>query len=251
MTNADLDHQKRIRLHELLVEAFTLAELQTLCFYLGLDYEELPGSTKSAKALELITYFERRGNLPRLIDELKSRRPNTSWPEFAPTSEETVGEEKGRREPVSGDQVGGDKITTGDISNVSGAGIGEKAQGLSSGDVGGSVIQAQGDVTLGRSRRDEQYDIALNWEVMGKLRMRGFDLAARDLSGLNFENSDLRGANLQDADLSNSDLSGADLSGASLDRANLRGVKYTKATVWPDRFDPKTAGAMLVDDEQS
>ena len=63
-------------------------------------------------------------------------------------------QEKNRVESSSTDQVGGDKITAGDISDVSGAGIGEKAQGVRTGDVGGSVITAQGDVTVGRSRRD-------------------------------------------------------------------------------------------------
>lgn len=282
MTNADSDRQKLIRLHELLSETYSLTELQALCFYLGLDYENLPGSTKSAKILELITYLERRSELQRLLDEVKGQRPSVTWPEFAPGTEDASIKEKNRREPVSQDQVGGDKITAGDISDVRGAGIGEKAQGLSAGDVVGSIYQAQGDITLGRALRDEQYETALNWD--GQRRMRGYDLAGRDLSGLNLWESDLRNARLQRADLSGTDLSGADLSGAKLQGAKLKesdlmgatldkadlsdaelqgadlsgvtdlrrakslaGARYDKDTTWPADFDPHAFGAILVD----
>ncbi|NDJ52292.1 MAG: hypothetical protein GYB68_04295, partial [Chloroflexi bacterium] len=50
----------------------------------------------------------------------------------------------------------GDSISMGNLSNVSGAAIGEDAQGFQAGDVGGSIIQAQGDVVMGSDRRDEQ-----------------------------------------------------------------------------------------------
>lgn len=119
----------------------------------------------------------------------------------------------------------GDQITTGDLSGVQGAAIGRQAQGIS-GHFGGSVIQAQGDVTLGRALRDEQYAIALNWQYEHR-SMRGFDLYNRDLYKLKLENADLRRANLSEAymrsiDLSNADVSRANLSGATLRKAVLR-----------------------------
>ena len=54
------------------------------------------------------------------------------------------------RESVLGDQVEGDKITTGNFSDVKGTAVGNQAQGLSAENVEGSIIQAQDDVTLGK-----------------------------------------------------------------------------------------------------
>ena len=136
------------------------------------------------------------------------------------------------RESVLHEYIGGDKISVGDVADVSGAAFGERGQGLSASDVRGSIIQAQGDVKLGESQRDKQYEIARNWDR--KQRMRGFDLSDRDLSDsylakailskTNLNNADLSGANLFEADLSGADLSGANLSKAKLDMANLSGA---------------------------
>jgi formylglycine-generating enzyme required for sulfatase activity len=90
MTNTDPDRQELIRLHKLLIESFDLEELRVLCFYLGPDYEDLAGKTKNTKMHHLITYLQRRGELPRLLDEVNSQRPNVAWPEFAPTKEDNT-----------------------------------------------------------------------------------------------------------------------------------------------------------------
>src|SRR4051794_28815097 len=50
------------------------------------------------------------------------------------------------------------------------------------------------NLALGKSLRDEQYQIVLHWD--GNSRLRGFDLAKRDLSNLNLPKADLAGANL-------------------------------------------------------
>lgn len=123
----------------------------------------------------------------------------------------------------------------------------------------------------GDKRRDEQYDIALNWSGQS---MRGFDLSKRDLDALALHGADLISANLQyaslvatglqearliRADLTYADLSYADLShanmvrailsrtrleGAILTGANLSGATYDAATKWPEGFDPAAAGAV-------
>jgi uncharacterized protein YjbI with pentapeptide repeats len=251
MADSGLEHQKLVRLRDLMIEHFNLQDLQLFCFNLDIEYEDLAGTTLSAKTQNLVTYLQRRGLLQRLVEELKNLRPGVDWPELAPKAGDFDVAEKSRGKSVSGDRVGGDKITTGDISDVSGAGIGKKAQGLSAGNVSGSVIQAQGDVTIGRSQRDEQYDVALNWD--GQRRMRGYDLAGRDLSGLNLANSDLRGADLVGTDLSKTDLSDADLSGAKLrgaklaesdlSRAVLNGADLEDANLW----NAKLINARLLD----
>jgi len=58
---------------------FNEEELRTLCFDLGLDYDELPGDGKTAKARELAAYFERRSEEHLLVAACYQRRPNAYW----------------------------------------------------------------------------------------------------------------------------------------------------------------------------
>jgi CheY-like chemotaxis protein len=63
----------------ILILHFDLEELRTLCFDLRVDFDGLRGEGKLAKARELIQYLQRRGQLDRLIAELKTSRPNIAW----------------------------------------------------------------------------------------------------------------------------------------------------------------------------
>jgi uncharacterized protein YjbI with pentapeptide repeats len=47
--------------------------------------------------------------------------------------------------------------------------------------------------------------------------------------------------------LQDANLDGANLEGAELDEARLTGARYSRATRWPDDFDPEEAGARLGD----
>jgi uncharacterized protein YjbI with pentapeptide repeats len=110
----------------------------------------------------------------------------------------------------------------------------------------GQNVSAGGDfigrdkITVGKSLRDEQYEIALHWD--GKTRLRGFDLAGRDLSQLNLSQADLKGAiltqaiawgiNLARADLWEANLQGANLQGASLWATVLVGANLQGANLW-------------------
>ena len=90
--------------------------------------------------------------------------------------------------PLDTGIVGGDRISFGSFS-------------------GGTVAIGQGAIAVGsqgNDQRNEQYEIAKNWD--GERLMRGFDLSERDLSGLNLVNADLRKANLKGADLSKTNL---------------------------------------------
>jgi hypothetical protein len=129
-------------------------------------------------------------------------------------------------------------------------------------------------------KAEEEYEITKNWDKQKSLH--GFNLSGKDMHGsiltgadlssadlradlsfarlstsdltdANLTGANLRGAIMNEADLSGADLSGADLSfasliGANLDGASLIGTKYDSATKWPVNFDPKAAGAILVDD---
>lgn len=139
---------------------------------------------------------------------------------------------------VGRDQVEGDQTTIREISDST-VGVGRGAQ-VASVSEGGTAYQAQGDIVLGKAKRDEQYQIVLNWD--GKTRLRGFDLSGRDLSGLKLDNADLQGSNLQGvnlretslvkADLRNTNLQWVDLSELSLINVDLRDSNLQGANLW-------------------
>ncbi|MFN2123655.1 MAG: SUMF1/EgtB/PvdO family nonheme iron enzyme [Candidatus Promineifilaceae bacterium] len=103
MTQTDPDRQKLIGLRELLSDSFNLEELRLLCFDLGLDYENLAGGTKTTKMQDLITYLQRRGELQKLLDEVKSQRPNVDWPDFSIGTENSTPTEKVSEEDTAVD----------------------------------------------------------------------------------------------------------------------------------------------------
>lgn len=61
-------------LRQMLTNKYSLEELRDLCQDLGVDYENLPGEGKSAKARELIAHLQRRDRLPELLQVLNSRK---------------------------------------------------------------------------------------------------------------------------------------------------------------------------------
>lgn len=68
-------------LQELIDQRFSLEDLRRLCFDLrqhlpDLDYENLPGESKSAKARELLLYLERRESLLVLASWMWAKRPD-------------------------------------------------------------------------------------------------------------------------------------------------------------------------------
>jgi hypothetical protein len=74
--------------------------------------------------------------------------------------------------------------------------------------------------------------------------LRGADLGGAGLGSADLREADLSGANLFEADLSDANLIGADLSGANLTGADLNEAIFNHRTVWPDGFDPHSAGAI-------
>ena len=68
-----LDPSDRARLCQLLGCHFSLEALETLAFDLGVDYNQLPYATFTQLSMELVSYFERRGNLNCLLSTLKSQ----------------------------------------------------------------------------------------------------------------------------------------------------------------------------------
>ena len=74
----------RIELREILSNYFNLDELKTLSFDLGIDFENLGGDNKNAKARELLAYCERNNQTLDLLKEISRRRPNLHLPQDSP-----------------------------------------------------------------------------------------------------------------------------------------------------------------------
>ncbi|WP_420632345.1 hypothetical protein [Candidatus Leptofilum sp.] len=75
---AQLNRKDRAQLREFLADRFNLSEMKTLCFDLGVDYEEFPHATKSEFSRELLAYFERKNKVGCLIAEMVQQRQD-SW----------------------------------------------------------------------------------------------------------------------------------------------------------------------------
>lgn len=58
-----------------LEEFFDVEELKILCFYAGVNYDDLGGEGRRAKALQLVKHFERR--LPQLVQTIKKLHPDS------------------------------------------------------------------------------------------------------------------------------------------------------------------------------
>ena len=69
-----LEPNDRAKLREHLEQRYSLDELETLVFDLGVDYNQLPHSTTTQLSRELVSYFERRGNLSSLITKMLGQR---------------------------------------------------------------------------------------------------------------------------------------------------------------------------------
>jgi tetratricopeptide (TPR) repeat protein len=63
-------------LRHLLATRLSDGDLRTLCFDLGIDYDDLPGEGKSNKIRELLAYLGRRERLPDLIQFARRLRPD-------------------------------------------------------------------------------------------------------------------------------------------------------------------------------
>jgi hypothetical protein len=67
------------KLRKILAERFSEDELRTFCFDLNVDYEDLPGEGKAAKARELLALYERHHRVDELIQLGQQTRPDISW----------------------------------------------------------------------------------------------------------------------------------------------------------------------------
>jgi hypothetical protein len=69
-----VSNSDRTALRSALAEAFNLDELRVLAFELGVDWEELQGSSKTDKIIEFILHLKRRRRLDELIVRVNDQR---------------------------------------------------------------------------------------------------------------------------------------------------------------------------------
>ncbi len=79
-----VDRPQLTQLRLILAERFDEEEFRTLCFDLGIDYDELRGEGQAAKARELVAYFERRQQVDKIIQAGRLQRPDIAWKELTP-----------------------------------------------------------------------------------------------------------------------------------------------------------------------
>ncbi|MCA9945183.1 MAG: LacI family DNA-binding transcriptional regulator [Anaerolineales bacterium] len=72
-----------VKLHKIITKRFNNSELNELCFHLGIDFDNLSGETYTNKVMNLITYLERRNQIPQLIHACKELRPNLELNEIS------------------------------------------------------------------------------------------------------------------------------------------------------------------------
>lgn len=70
------------KLRNIINSRFNNEELQTLCFDLQIDYDNLGGKEKESKIREFVAYLERQGDILNLIKVISKVRPNISWEEI-------------------------------------------------------------------------------------------------------------------------------------------------------------------------
>ena len=66
----------QLTLRRALDDGYNGDELRDLCFELGIDYEDLPGETQSAKARELVLYAKRHNLVAQLVAMVIAARPH-------------------------------------------------------------------------------------------------------------------------------------------------------------------------------
>ena len=73
--------QQTRKLYHLINSKFNKSEVQSLFFELGIDYDNIQGSTKSEKVRGLIIFLDQRNLIDKLLDIASTTREDLAWPE--------------------------------------------------------------------------------------------------------------------------------------------------------------------------
>jgi tetratricopeptide (TPR) repeat protein len=138
-----------LELQRLVVTTFDLEELQMVAFALGVDWDELKGSTKSLKTVALIQHIDRRAQIDPLLVLLREERPNVPWPTILPPDPSTLPPTEFPPDPPGSIFV---QSQTGGTVNVG---------NIVTGDVEGDIVQ--GDRVSG--------DIVISGSIVGNVQI--------------------------------------------------------------------------------
>lgn len=83
-------HTSRTPLLDLLKQRYDLEELRTLCFDVGVNFDDLRGEGRSGKARELILQLQRTGRLGELISRVCTEHPEVNEAELNEFSDEVA-----------------------------------------------------------------------------------------------------------------------------------------------------------------
>lgn len=78
-TDRSVDRNQLVQLRQFFDTHFSEDELRTVCFDLGVDYDNLAGAGKAGKARELVAYHERHGRISELMAVARQLRPDVYW----------------------------------------------------------------------------------------------------------------------------------------------------------------------------
>ena len=82
-------------LRQIITDHFSISDLQTLCFDLGIDYEDLHSNGKTDFARKLIEHCKRNGRVKDLLDYCIKVRPHIEWNIIAPIEDSDSSPYKG------------------------------------------------------------------------------------------------------------------------------------------------------------
>jgi hypothetical protein len=83
-TSTPEEQARLTRLREILDARFDREELRTLCFDLGLNYDDLPGEGRAAKARELVARMHQLNRIADLIKVGARMRSDVAWEPLEP-----------------------------------------------------------------------------------------------------------------------------------------------------------------------
>jgi hypothetical protein len=89
-----------VMVQQLLVEYFSLEDIRTLCFEMGVDFDDLPGEGKKGKSRELVIYCRNRAMVDKLVNKIRAARSEMPWPMEAgddESAEKTLADSPARR----------------------------------------------------------------------------------------------------------------------------------------------------------